>query len=543
MAGSTAFARYGLWLASYQSTVPYPLAGFPSWTFWQYSATSTVDGIPGPVDMSRFGGTATQLAAAADGTLATPWPLAAPAHPVRVGARAGNRSAVVSWQPSDDGGHVASSYTVTASPGGTAVRVSGTASLAVVSGLQPGRSYTFTVTATNPTGTSVASASSLAVVPGQVPTAPGTLTATPSSGAASLSWTASAGGATAYVVRRCSPAPCVPVNAVASVAAPATSFRQTGLVNGSSYGYSVVAANTWGASAPSNTATVRPVGPPPAPTSLTATAALTSLTLHWSPPATTGGASLARYLVSLDGAAPVAVGADIRQHTFDGLASGTAHRLSVAAVSSLGTGTAARLAASTLVALVPSVVVASTPAVTASGHPATLTGRVVRLDNHALMPGVPITVTFTPRAGSAPAPWQVVTDATGSALITLQPAVSGVVLLVVGASPSTTASSSGVALDVRASVSVALSTTAARVGQQVGVTGATTALLAGEHVIVQQYLAGAWHTVTSAVVGRDGRYVAAFAPTTTGSAPIRSWLRTSTLHVSGTSRVAALTVS
>ena len=65
MAGSLAFTGYPLWIASYGTVSP-PTLGWPSWTFWQYSATSSVSGIAGnAIDMSRFVGDAAQLAALA----------------------------------------------------------------------------------------------------------------------------------------------------------------------------------------------------------------------------------------------------------------------------------------------------------------------------------------------------------------------------------------------------------------------------------------------------------------------------------------------
>jgi hypothetical protein len=56
----TRLAQYPLFIASYNTcaTIPTP------WTtavFWQYSATGTVNGVPGQVDLDHFFGTADQL--------------------------------------------------------------------------------------------------------------------------------------------------------------------------------------------------------------------------------------------------------------------------------------------------------------------------------------------------------------------------------------------------------------------------------------------------------------------------------------------------
>jgi serine protease len=88
--------------------------------------------------------------------------ITAPGAPTRVTAIPGNGLAVVSWTPSTTG-DPATSYTVTASPGGMTVTTTGTS--ATVTGLTNGTSYTFTVTAANSAGTSVVSAASAAVTP------------------------------------------------------------------------------------------------------------------------------------------------------------------------------------------------------------------------------------------------------------------------------------------------------------------------------------------------------------------------------------------
>ena len=71
MAGSTAFAQYPLWEAHYTTSAqPQSIAGWPSWTLWQYTdgtfgAPAPVPGIPAAVDRDRFAGTKAQLAALA----------------------------------------------------------------------------------------------------------------------------------------------------------------------------------------------------------------------------------------------------------------------------------------------------------------------------------------------------------------------------------------------------------------------------------------------------------------------------------------------
>jgi len=66
MAGSTAFTSYPLWIASYSTSSP-PTLGWPTWTFWQYTASGSVRGVPGAgsVDVNRFNGSMASLAALA----------------------------------------------------------------------------------------------------------------------------------------------------------------------------------------------------------------------------------------------------------------------------------------------------------------------------------------------------------------------------------------------------------------------------------------------------------------------------------------------
>jgi subtilisin family serine protease len=93
----------------------------------------------------------------------------APDAPTSVSAIAGDSRASVRWTaPTNNGGSVVTSYTVTSNPsGGTCVVTvaSNTSLSCVVSSLSNGTEYTFSVTATNSIGTSASSAASNAVTP------------------------------------------------------------------------------------------------------------------------------------------------------------------------------------------------------------------------------------------------------------------------------------------------------------------------------------------------------------------------------------------
>jgi len=94
---------------------------------------------------------------------ANTWP-AVPGAPTIGTATAGNTEATVPFTaPADTGYPTTLSYTVTSSPG--SITATGTSSPITVTGLTNDTAYTFTVTATNDTGTGPASAASNSVTP------------------------------------------------------------------------------------------------------------------------------------------------------------------------------------------------------------------------------------------------------------------------------------------------------------------------------------------------------------------------------------------
>jgi GH25 family lysozyme M1 (1,4-beta-N-acetylmuramidase) len=287
MAGTAAFTRFPLWLAYYNPRVYPPLiGGWSEHAMWQYTDRARISGISGGVDRNRFMGTAAELAAFADGTLPTPWPVDAPAAPTHVRATAKVRSASVSWVPGATNGSLPTSYTVTASPGGASTVVTGTRTSATVTGLTEGEAYSFTVQASNAVGTSgPSSASNQVVARGDVPTAPTGLTAVAAADQVMLTWTAAERLPTVYRVYRCASetsTTCTPTTTVrASVGAPTTSYVDTSVLGGMHYRYVVTAANRWGSSP--RTAAVRatpPVTRLDAPT-LTVRSGASSVALSW----------------------------------------------------------------------------------------------------------------------------------------------------------------------------------------------------------------------------------------------------------------------
>jgi uncharacterized protein (TIGR02145 family) len=168
-------------------------------------------------------------------------PRSVPGAPTSLVATAGNAQASVAFTaPTNNGGSAITGYTVTSSPGG--FTASGASSPLTVTGLTNGIAYTFTVVATNVVGNSVASTASAAVTPRTLPDAPTSPVATAGNTQASVAFTApvSNGGSaiTGYTVTS---------NPGGFTASGASSpLTVTGLTNGTSYTFTVIATNAVG---------------------------------------------------------------------------------------------------------------------------------------------------------------------------------------------------------------------------------------------------------------------------------------------------------
>jgi kumamolisin len=150
--------------------------------------------------------------------------------------------------------------------------------------LQASTTYTYEVFATNAVGQSQASNQASATTLSNAPAAPINLTATAaSSREIDLTWVVVDNKATMFIVQRQSAGGFVTVATTNTAALRGAPFQDTGLKPSTTYVYQVIASNTVGDSAPSNTASATTL-PLPAlpPTALTATpVSPTQINLHW----------------------------------------------------------------------------------------------------------------------------------------------------------------------------------------------------------------------------------------------------------------------
>ena len=190
------------------------------------------------------------------------------------------------------------------------------------------------------------------------PAAPTGLVATAGAGQVSLSWNASASGATSYDVHAGTTEDFQASTKVATVRG--LGYTATGLSNGTTYYFWVTAANGAGTSSSSDVASATPATAavvttaPGAPAGLKATAGQGLVTLSWVAPASSGGSAITSYGIyvgttrAFRGGLPsfVSKGAGT-SYVVSGLSAGTVYYFEVAAVNARGAGPVSPVASAT----------------------------------------------------------------------------------------------------------------------------------------------------------------------------------------------------
>ena len=203
----------------------------------------------------------------------TPQPAPPPGAPTGLTATAGDASASLSWTaPASDGGSAIVGYRITPYIGGVAqtpINTGSTATTRTVTGLTNGTTYTFTVAATNGSGTGAESTASSPVTPAPaaVPGAPTGVTGASRNASVALTWTAPASdGGSAITGYRITPYIGSTAQTPVNTGSAATGFTVTGLTNGTAYTFTVAATNAIGTGAASAaSAPVTPAVPPANP--------------------------------------------------------------------------------------------------------------------------------------------------------------------------------------------------------------------------------------------------------------------------------------
>jgi prepilin-type N-terminal cleavage/methylation domain-containing protein len=265
--------------------------------------------------------------------------------------------ATLTWSASSDGGSPVTSYVATSSPGGATC--TSTSTTCTITGLTPGTTYTFSVTATNSQGTSTSSVTSSPLTPATVASAPSDLVAASYQNTQStLTWSAPSnnGGATVttYVVQYSSDSG-VTWTTDSADAVSGTGVTVTGLTNGSPYVFQVAAVNAAGTGPYSATsASVIPATAPSAPTLVAGTS---SGTVSWTAPSSNGSPiDFYRVSYSTDGTTwtTATSSATASPYVVTGLTTGTSYFFEVAAHNASGWGASGATSSSTLSATVPS---------------------------------------------------------------------------------------------------------------------------------------------------------------------------------------------
>jgi len=259
----------------------------------------------------------------------------APQPPTNVSRTYASTSSVVSWTaPVSNGGSAITGYKVTSLPGRLTCVTTSTS--CTVSGLTNGTSYKFVVVATNANGDSSPSIATDSLSTAAAPGAPTGVTATIGNTSSVVSWTApgSTGSSTitGYTVSA-SPGGYV-------CTTTATSCTVSGLTNGATYTFSVIATNSElnsVASTPSASVTPRTV--PGAPRLVSGTVADASSVVSWTAPASNGGSAITGYTVTSSPAVTAPASCTNTANlscTFTGLTNGTTYTFSVYATNAAG---------------------------------------------------------------------------------------------------------------------------------------------------------------------------------------------------------------
>ncbi|MDA9718555.1 fibronectin type III domain-containing protein [Planctomycetaceae bacterium] len=228
-----------------------------------------------------------------------------PSAPVINAIASSNGAISMAWLAPDDGGKPISDYEVQYKRTSRTNWVDfqdgeSTAASATLTGLNNGVSYVVRVRAVNEKGPGPWSAESSSVVPGAVPDAISDLAATPQDGAVALTWTVPASTLTVtsheLQYKKQGDPSWIPFIGTIAIEESAATATVSGLTNGETYDFEVVAVNAVGSS-PAASASATPFALPGAVTNFAAVNTGNSVNKSWSAPLSDGGGTITDYVV------------------------------------------------------------------------------------------------------------------------------------------------------------------------------------------------------------------------------------------------------
>ncbi len=359
-----------------------------SWTTGDGALTCDLTGVSNTANYSIVVVATNSVGDSAGSASASTNGYSAPGAPTISSITPGNTTLTLSITPGTTGGLSRTDYVYSLDNGVTFTSFATATGPFVITGLANGTTYHVSVAAVNDLDTGTFS-SRVNGVPATVPSAPRWLHGVRGSTTATLLWNPSAtnGGSaiTSYVVSDLHGHTCTTSTMTCTV---------SGLTNGISYVFYVVAINSRGTSAPSNSNLVIPATTPGAPGITSVVAGNRSVVVTFTAPTTTGGAALGYYDYSVDGGTSWQSGQYRTKNTaltITGLVNGTSYSVKIRARNIVGAGTAS-VATSAVPfttpgkTVIPSIVTTSTTATVTFAAPLT-GGRAITSYQYSLNNG------------------------------------------------------------------------------------------------------------------------------------------------------------
>jgi titin len=304
----------GVLIQSEITSTSFTVTGLPNGTSYSFTVAAT----------DAYG----QMSAQSGTASATP--IGAPAAPGTASTTESNGQLTVSWAAAASSAAApVTGYYVYNNSGTQVAQVTGGSTsswLDTVDTFSAGSSYTYSVASYNAITTSAQTAAAPVTYVGP-PAAPTGLAAAPANGQATLSWAASV-NATSYAVYR---------SGGSQVwSGSATSANVTGLTNGTTYYFYVVATGPGGSSGDSSTVSALPEPVPSAPWGMGATIGNTQVSLSWTAPSGVPAADpIMSYTLYQDGVS-IQSGITGTSYTVTGLVNGTNYSFTATATDSYG---------------------------------------------------------------------------------------------------------------------------------------------------------------------------------------------------------------